>query len=225
MSAGFGPPLSINSPITQSGRVVVNAVKDAYSIYRRRHNAHPDGGDVSQDQFFHVLTHELAFRDLDRTYETRSTAYDNRLAVVTSWNGGKPQSADSDHDVAFVGVAATRALHDEASQHANEEDCVVQVGGLCTVLNNDDAQIAAGDWVAWDWPGGAVHTEGAPAAKRTFRVRSLNSLLSDFDGKDTADKELKLMLGNVLLANRVIGRAMSTARPGDQLDILLGSYC
>ena len=226
MSQSFGPPLSISSPITQSGRVVINAVKDTYSIYKRRHS-NTTGDATDEDQLFHVLPHELAFRDMDRRYESQTNSYDNRVAVITSVNGADQEAM---RNMAFMGVAATRALHDENNPHNNEEDCVVQVGGLCTVINNSSSAIAAGDWVCYDFPNlddTYIHAEGVPSKKRTAIVRSLNDILGRGAGTSAAtDTYLSgYLMGERLARNRVFGRAMSTAQSGEQLDILLGTIC
>ena len=198
----------ITSPITQSGRVVINARKDTYSIDKRMREitTHDEdntigwgGSDGIADENFSVLPHEIAVYDCVRMYESR-LAREESVAVITSANGldvNNWQINDEAEGVAFMGVAMSRALHDSRNAARNEEDCTVQVGGLCTILNNGGKDIKAGEWVAWDYPepdmylvptetatntvpNGQMYrpaTLGTPYSKCQFRVRSYNEMV------------------------------------------------
>ena len=138
--------------------------------------------------------------DCVRLYESR-LAREESVPVITSANGLKAddwQVNDEAESVAFMGVAMSRALHDSRNAARNEEDCTVQVGGLCTILNNGGDNIKAGEWVAWDYPEPDMFlqasatagdnlvanenayrepTLGTPHTKCQFRVRSYNEML------------------------------------------------
>ena len=150
----------ITSPITQSGRVVINARKDTYSIDKRMREitTHDEDNKIGwgasdgiADENFSVLPHEIAVYDCVRMYESR-LAREESIPVITSANGltaNNWQINDDAEGVAFMGVAMSRALHDSRNAARNEEDCTVQVGGLCTILNNGGEDIKAGEWVAY----------------------------------------------------------------------------
>ena len=212
-SASLLPGNQIVNPITQSGRVVLNARKDTHSIDRRVRllTEHPNdpsseiawgGANGVHDENFSVLTHEIAVYDCTRDYELRLGGAES-VPVVTSANGMTVENwdiASYTKGVTFMGIAGSRALHDSRNASRNEEDCTVQIGGLCTIVNNGGAPISVGEWVAWDYPEPDVYTDdngehvinedalhepilGTPFTKKQFRVRGyehfLHTLLSN----------------------------------------------
>jgi len=302
------PGNQIVNPITQSGRVVLNARKDTYSIDRRvrkisqaSNTADVEIGwgahDGVLDENFSVLTHEIAVYDCQRDFELRLTGGES-VPVITSANGLNMEAWNFDgteESVSFMGIAGSRALHDSRNAARNEEDCTVQIGGLCTIVNNGGAPITVGEWVAWDFPEpdyyvtsthSPVHNEpqyepilGTPFSKRQFRVRGYNAFLqsllqgnmrNDHAHRSTAqyyadednaevrecDKErisslaqsqhvlheltedakikgtFSLQTQGLLqatamtrkLEGRIFGRAMSTAQPGEPIDIFIGNH-
>jgi len=181
----------ITSPITQSGRVVVNAMKDGFSIMKRQRNA-ARTDDVMDDANYHVLVHELAFIDRDRKFENRM-GQDSRVPIITSVNG-----MDSLAYIQFVGVVGSRALHDSRNNTLNEEDCTVQIGGLCTVMNLSPLTIEVGDWLTWTSSQPASRVQGVQKTKKTLTVIRA-------DVEDSA----------------IIARALSRSMPGQPVDILM----
>lgn len=313
------PGNQIVNPITQSGRVVLNARKDTYSIDRRVRKI-SQASDIAEEQIawgahdgvldenFSVLTHEIAVYDCKRDFELRLTGGES-VPIITSANGMEVDAwnfDDQTESVSFMGIAGSRALHDSRNAARNEEDCTVQIGGLCTIVNNGGAPITVGEWVAWDFPEPDYYKTltnpmmqnddrqyepilGTPFSKRQFRVRGYNaflqSLLSgnldDSTKRSTAqfyadehnaeirecDKERISSLvtsqkhlqehlteflrltdrsggGTALtqvqsletqgllqatamtrkLEGRIFGRAMSTAQPGEPIDIFIGNH-
>lgn len=254
MSASSGAGMyTVNSPITQSGRVVYNAQKDTFSIQRRRrtldrnHSMHY-GSEHDTDECYSVLAHELAMFDNNRDFAVQRR--DNRIPIITSANGlyhageNHELSRKTESTISFLGVASSRAIHNESNAAANEDDCTVQCGGLCTVVNNGDRVIRAGDWVCWDFPTKDNNefsaVQGTPANKQTFRIVSEKNLTLTYTSgvsglRFDADDEVamnQLLLGSIeynsmkdLVRSRVIGRAMSSGDRGAMIDILLGSLC
>lgn len=259
----------VQSPITQSGRVVLNAQKDEYSIQRRRRAQLEESsvGNTGIDPIMHthggcdddysIMSHEIACHDSDRRYEHRMARHES-VQVVTSANGfsQKHYSLDPnenpDPTVSFMGIAGSRARHNERDAQSNETDCVVQIGGLCTIINNGPKQIRVNEWVCWDFPqsdynkdGTPVEVEyfqqqGVPFSKRQFIVRGHTEFLGSVLGGDQSsrltsrniDPLLTVMevkksqeLTMTLTAGRIFGKAMNTATVGGQLDILLGAHC
>ena len=246
---------AVTNPVTQQGIVVVNARKDSYSIASRIDS---DRGTRHTDEDFHVLTHELAFT---HSVDYREELGEESVGIVTSSNGilDMPDIQDDDRflkvfeerltgtpstlPVRFVGVAATRALHDSYNSVNNEEDCTVQIGGMCTVLNNGPRTISANDWVMWDTPTTKRdRVYGAPDTKAQFTVDSFSYIKDNHDEllDDWHDApnglNAKMLIVSMAMSgmpfpqifsteNIVIGRAMNNSAPGAQLDILLGAHC
>ena len=246
---------AVTNPVTQQGIVVVNARKDSYSIASRIDS---DRGTRHTDEDFHVLTHELAFT---HSVDYREELGEESVGIVTSSNGildipdieseagfnkvfeERLSGTPSTLPVRFVGVAATRALHDSYNSVNNEEDCTVQIGGMCTVLNNGPRSISANDWVMWDTPTTKRdRVYGAPDTKAQFTVDSFSYIKDNHDEllDDWHDApnglNAKMLIVSMAMSgmpfpqifsteNIVIGRAMNNSAPGAQLDILLGAHC
>ena len=152
-------------------------------------------------------------------------------------------------ELAFTGIASNRAIYDP-NNNANEEMLAVQVGGLQTIYNTGMEDIKAGDIVVWDMPrmdeddSGAIKSNaiakrpliaGVNRSKLLFRTRPLNK---DNDlraavkaackggSANPSNKEVDDVLKALSDAReRVMGKALSTAKPGKPFDILLGHYC
>lgn len=202
------PQGNVQNPITQSGRVVINAAKDEYSIQARRSLMRTQSDIVPQtlqkigwngnddDNDFSVLTHEIAVHDNRRDFESRLARHES-VQVITSANGLTMEDFKIGNmdpmkvpRISFVGIAGTRARHNETSLAANETDCVVQIGGLCTIINNGPLPIRVGEWVCWDFPEPRYDLNGQPAtaqrqrqqgvpdSKAQFRVRGYNAFMT-----------------------------------------------
>ena len=202
---------TVRSPITQSGRVVFNAQKDPYAIWEREQPGNAAEFPKDCDECYSVLTHELAFHYTERKFQNEPGSGD-RLPVITSFNH---VPAEERKAYTFIGVVSSGARHDSTSQAANEEDCTVQIGGLCTVVNNSEGKIEAGTPVyvnTWDLKQGQqVRVLGTPA-------RKLVATITD-KPYQTANATTEYR------ANQYLGRAMCNAVKGAAVDILLGSQC
>lgn len=114
------------------------------------------------DENYNVLNHEIALHiSVGKPNYHVVAPHDGSVTAITSINGwsnpegfeGKsavpaivretlglvwlpaPHSEEAG-GVTFAGIAATRAQHDSSDMAANEEDCVLQTGGMCTIYNN-----------------------------------------------------------------------------------------
>ena len=297
VNSSVTPGLSLRSTITKSGRVVFNAKRDKQNIHRRQRGSGSSGTNSAVPQYsksnndgdevYNVLNHEIAITVAASATSAFSYApLDGSISVITSVNNvthsmigqQHKQIADAiginylpgasdDWKVSYAGIAATRALHDSKNSARDEEMCVVQCGGLCTIFNGGDYIIRANDWVMWDMPksptaGGKrqwAQPEGTPASKLTFvpvpfrQVRmelqkmkyGLHTYSNPAKNKrfiGSADDEKaetyaiqKGKQGAVLLLvynhvdehvkSRVFARSLSTAKPGQAFDCILGAYC
>lgn len=200
---------TVRSPVTQSGRVIFNGQKDSYDIWQRENTTAAHAYNPKDcDECYSVLTHELAFHLKPRKFQTQASAGD-RLPVMTSFNHVVPSTLE---DYAFIGVVSSGARHSSTSQAANEEDCTVQIGGLCTVVNTSSKMLYAGEPVyaqVHNLSKKQVKILGTPHAKVVAQVSAFPFT--------TVDAEVK--------QQQYIGRAMNSAAPGAPIDILLGSQC
>lgn len=125
--------------------------------------------------------------------------------------------------IAFAGVACNRAIYDPHN-NANEEMLACQLGGLQTVYNTGPLTIFGGDIVYWGAPDvhpgpGALentpkrrYSPGAPRSKRVFSTNRLTPAAMAQEIADTRGANVVVATFN--LQRRVIGKAMSTAKPG-----------
>jgi hypothetical protein len=192
-----GNPQTIESPITQSGRVIINGVKDMYDIGQRENAAQQHA------ECFSLLTHELAFHRTNRDHEN-ALYRDSRVPVITCFNGAKETDRYT-----FVGIIGSRALHDPKNRLLNEEDTTLQIGGLCTVMNNGDTTFKVGDYVSYK---GGIGANGSTPKQETNNKNVLGV---------PRMKQLAQITALTTTSQVLVGRAMSSSRPGQPLDMLL----
>ena len=242
----------ITNPITHAGRVAYNARRDFLETRRRlsqRHGQRLYGDDFGDSENHSIQQYELCMRSRKDRYR-HFAPNDTDLSVFSSANGLIISAEDAQNAntlqervelvrdrLEFAGIASNRAIYDP-NNNANEEGLAVQVGGLQTIYNNSDQEIMAGDIVLWDMPKlDSVHGRpinrfpGVPHEKKLFatvpyKSDILKNQLMDMcnaNGSEVAVSQF-LKLHNTV-QRRVIGKALSTARPGQPFDILLGRYC
>jgi hypothetical protein len=144
--------------------------------------------------------------------------------------------------ITFAGIAATRAKHDSKDMAANEDDCVVQTGGMCTMYNNGPHVIEVNNFVMWDFPGGdeqvekrLAKPEGVPRTKAQFVPVPVPVVFKELDDcyeetrepaswKEmvTIHRQFEKYRHNI--NSRVIGRSLTRAAPGQAFDLLLGAF-
>ena len=227
--------------------------------------------DGKSDENYNVLNHEIALhcRVGKPTYHLVAP-HDGSVATVTSCNGWvddmgfeestlmpadmckalgmvwlpKPHGKAAD-GITFAGIAATRAKHDSSDMAANEDDCVLQSGGMCTLYNNSTASIEVNNWVLWDFPGlnqkqerKIAKPQGVPATKGQFVPIPLRNVLDKLDmyhqhlragsmGRDAlwyARTQKAMDAVRTHIMSRVIGRSLTRSPPGHAFDVLLGNY-
>ena len=145
----------------------------------------------------------------------------------TPLNANNPDQPDLNqrlsilNKLSFAGVAVTGFKPDV---DVFEQGFVATIGGLNTIFNNGQNTINAGDILAADLPKGVDKHNGPrkralqggiPIDKLQFVVRPFQDMLSDFGGADEADEAYNVV------SNFIIGTALSYARPGDPVDIVL----
>ena len=154
--------------------------------------------------------------------------------------------AKAEASLQFMGIASNRAIYDPR-RNANEAHLAVQVGGLQTVYNTGDKTIYAGDIVLWAMPtldaaGFPVRRiPGVPREKKLFatvpyepetdlaralqkeRAAGAAGLGAGGGGAGIEPNYKSMARALSSIQRRVMGKALSTAQPGDPKDILMGN--
>lgn len=154
----------------------------------------------------------------------------------------------------FGGIAVTRSNCDASSAAGGDKEMVVLFGGTYTIRNTGNKQIYSGQYVMWDLPSldprkpRTWKSDQVPHTKLVFETVPFDANEKYLLGTDTASREtLKAAakgLADVDTADenrfaeavqqfdetfsdarrRVFGRALSSAAPGKEFDIVLGRY-
>mgnify|MGYP003345611230 CR=1 FL=1 len=142
----------------------------------------------------------------------------------------------------FGGIAVTRAVY--SSTEREDEQVVVLFGGSTTIRNTGHAHIRSGDFVQWDLPLDPKHEVRCPprssecrSTKLLFQTNPFNPSdcdltaeeLADYESKRSSDERIQCLNGFLRskyyeARRRVFGRALSSAAPGKEFDVLLGRY-
>lgn len=150
-------------------------------------------------------------------------------------------------NLAFGGIAATRAVY--SSTDRSDDQMVVLFGGTTTIRNTGHEGIRSGDYVQWDLPATrnskrdwvskeAPRSRDCRRTKLLFQTKPFRAQDCDLTVKEWTDLKGKLddadashETCNALLRRkfyearrRVFGRALSSAAPGKEFDVLIGRY-
>ena len=152
-------------------------------------------------------------------------------------------------NIVFVGVADTRddftSGHDD--QHIARTGVTVQIGGVHTIRNTGMENIRQFDWVCWDMPridrqavGGIDHDKLLFQTKpyRVTKVNTAGEYATAFDEENArrvleglpgldADDAARFEFSKKIISGDqgfVIGKALSSAVPGQEFDLFMGRY-
>lgn len=240
----------LSNPVTNVGRVVYNARRDGADLRKRRraqgravYTDGPASKGSNTAEMYSVHAHDLLLMNISHKKRRVGKTNDTDIHVMSSANHIRiddPVTSDKRSEVeilrdqlTFGGIASNAARFDENNNH-NEETFATQFGGLATIVNTGDEDIAAGDFVMWDLPDPnsvkANRWKHAPKSKALFVTRpfDFNDSMIDMKTQSITDIE-KLFFAfkkqHYDYTRRCIGRAMSGAKSGESFDILLGNYC
>ena len=205
-----------------------------------------------QDDEFTIMPRELCLR-WRQQYTKKRMYTDTDVNVFSSANGlflseseapdagqrgpkGKIEAMRKQLD--FGGIAATRAEY--SSTDRGDEQMVVLFGGTTTIRNTGHKDIRSGDYVQWDLPVGADQKPLAPKRSTACRHTKLLFQTNPFNPSDCdlSDEEFQKLTSDLSKEavngfirrlyyekrRRVFGRALSSAPPGKEFDVLLGRY-
>ena len=114
---------------------------------------------------------------------------------------------DQEDDFYFAGICRSKSVRpiDDAVGPSVDEFFTLAIGGMVTILNNSSSAIFPGDMLAWSLYNERGNRNTSASARAKADPRRISIKLA------TATSE------------RVIGRALSFAKPGETLDILIKS--
>jgi hypothetical protein len=195
-------------------------------------------------EIYSIHAHDLLLMNKSHKRRRVGKTNDTDIHVMSSANHihiDAPIKTDSRQPVeilrdqlTFAGIASNAARFDENNNN-NEETFATQVGGLATIVNTGDDEISAGDFICWDVPDPDItranRWKHAPKSKALFITKPFDFKDSYFDsglvsrGTSTDDLFQLFKKQHFEMTRRCIGRALSSAKPGESFDILLGNYC
>jgi hypothetical protein len=149
----------------------------------------------------------------------RTDLYRNNLSAETSVPcvasakgiivGNRPNNTPNtnwnyESDFFFAGVARSKSIreYDDGLGPSTDEYFTLSIGGMATVLNTSSDPITPGAAVSW-----SAGTD--PSSKKVSIIAN----------KNAGPRRVGITGGNDFSGPRVIGRALSFAKPGDSLDV------
>ena len=187
---------------------------------------------VPSDTDFNVFSNANGLRPRKRSRGSTNETPEKRR---------KRQRAALYEELQTAGIASNRARYDPTNT-ANEEMLAIQIGGLQTIYNTGNLPINAGHVIVWELPENAnsrdrPRIQGVEKSKLLFQTvpyEAAAKKVSDeqraavaaFKRDDDADKLITALITlDLQLRKRVLGKALSCAKPGKPFDLMLGHYC
>tara|TARA_B110000902_G_scaffold264239_1_gene345182 strand:+ start:1175 stop:1915 length:741 start_codon:yes stop_codon:yes gene_type:complete len=204
---------------------------------RKHINRHPEYNTTHSWELFDVKEGEILVCK-KRNRKKRDYA----PSVISSVNGTEKEAKDNDkklYDIfTFLGVAQTE--HVAKSESTTHQGLVAGVGGIATIINDHSENICPGQILyLQDPPPNALHMRGIPKDKKRFCFAPLEPSDSVIGIQNELKNELKTLIRKAYAKNNVkadfvkvfvkllkarqypIAKALSHAKPGQRLDILL----
>lgn len=197
------------SPASRIGEVIIHCFSDPNEYYSSKNKAENAGTGVSDPvpswaAFSSALPGMVAVASKTGRHQYRNMSQaENSMPVLICANG---QQVKDETDYFFAGIVRTRspAVHGDAAVtggvfHTYDSVYTATINGLCTILNSSDTNISPGDLIEWTFDRTTVRKMAGEA--RYVSIKKYDPATMD-DGK-------------------VFGRALSFARKGEQLDVIL----
>jgi len=205
-------------PISRIGEVVINAYVDSYDWSLTPENVTgtalvynnmdaPENGGLPFEfrpayaEWATVLPGMVTVQRKKKTHSNYNYAADTAAGVIVC-AACKTQKDEGDYT--FAGVARSKSVppHDDGMGPSHDEMFTVALAGMVTVLNTSGSVIHAGDMIGWSFAGNGMR--GTNLVKR----------------QKSGPRRVAIVQVAGSSPN-VIGRALSFAKSGEPLDILL----
>tara|TARA_Y100000591_G_scaffold184554_1_gene159369 strand:+ start:327 stop:938 length:612 start_codon:yes stop_codon:yes gene_type:complete len=184
-------------PISRIGEIVINAFVDPYEWNALE--GRPD--DQTQTPRFHEwATVQPGMVCVTKKQRSNWHANMNAQTCMPVIACAYKMKAEDEKNYQYAGVARTKSVRtaDDGLGPTTDEPFTLAIGGMVTCLNNGTANIAAGDMVEW--------TFSVEQGSKRRRI--------------TTPRRIVLKTASAL-STKIVGRALSFAKPGEPIDILL----
>jgi hypothetical protein len=192
----------------------------------------------SNDEVFDVREGEILLTSRDESgfpNHRRGVVFSSLNAWGGSGGGGDPDAAIAESDLKFVGLAQTPYVSSNTSLQS--QGLVAQCSGVKTIINTSEETISVGDrlmaGVMRQYP--TKQRKGVPNEKVTMTLRKVpaggianivQKRVKDVFKSQNNDALVEAVVRKTILefrkaGNWVVGKAVSSARQGEQLDVLL----
>ena len=171
----------------------------------------------------------------DVARDTKKTADEHKISLINNYH--------------FIGVAQTE--HVAKKKFEVDQGLVACVGGVVTVQNDHDATVHPGERLVLDIPSKQTHIRGIPSTKKRFCFKPMNwsdlsedlrkAMVEETDAQGTPTATATALVGVVKFNDQqdfkeyysrvlkpvidrhtnFVAKAMSHAKAGERLDILL----
>ena len=215
-------------PVSRIGEVVINCFIDSYEFTALPDaisvkSVEPAGGDAdkrSDATLNGAFEHKPHFHEwatalpgmICVSRKARNSTFRNYVAAETA----TPVlaccaclGADDMKNFYFAGVARSKSVRpiDDGVGPQIDEFFTLAIGGMCTLLNNSGTIIYPGDMLEWTF----------------YNQKSYSSTASKGANRGNANPRRITVKIATASSERVIGRALSFAKPGETFDLLLKS--
>ena len=202
-------------PVSRNGEVTQNAFIDAreFNVICTEPNAPGNLDPNNQPYGAEPLPRFDEWASVQPGYiclysRNKTQVYQKYLAVETACPViacAQRRYARHNASYGFAGIARTKSIRDRDDiEHGAKTDefFTLHIGGPCTLLNNGNQNIKNGDMVEWTF-----HDNTLPTSRKRARcgIRRV---------------QVRKAVGS---HERVLGKALSFAKPGEAVDILVGS--
>ena len=217
-------------PVSRIGEVVINSFVDSYeftalpesltcaAVSPMDDGANPDYTDENgQPKIFEFKPHFHEWATalpgmICVSRKARNSTFRNYVAAETATpviSCCACLGADDMKNFYFAGVARSKSVRpiDDGVGPQIDEFFTLAIGGMCTLLNNSGTIIYPGDMLEWTF----------------YNQKAYSSAASKGANRGNANPRRITVKIATAASERVIGRALSFAKPGETFDLLLKS--
>lgn len=209
-------------PVSRIGEIVLNAFVDAYEFTQlpdtMDSNDYVPGAPNTNNRGTATAEFKPHFHEwasalpgmIAVSRKSRSANFRNYVAAETAMPVvvcAACQKAVDEDNFFFAGIVRSKSVRsiDDGNGPQTDEFFTLSIGGMATILNNSMSAIFPGDVLEWTFYSELAARSSEPGYKRQ---------------KTQAPRRFGIKVADPL-SERVIGRALSFAKPGEVLDILL----
>lgn len=208
-------------PVSRIGEVVLNAFVDSYefttlqdTLAAAEYAPTAVGATAVPNAEFKPHFHEWASAlpgMIALSRKARSSTFRNYVAAETAMPVvvcAACQKLTEEDNFFFAGIVRSKSIRtvDDGNGPMTDEFFTLSIGGMATILNNSSEAVFPGDVLEW-----------AFFSEKSIKTTSVEGYKR---AKTSAPRRFGIKVADPL-SERVIGRALNFAKPGETMDILL----